>query len=103
MVESRDRQEADTSLGEALDAWHEMFEHVANAFVISEEDAIKTGSSVTHGAQVPANAPCVSLPSCRVVRSPTDLAVQEDHLALGVAPGPGGESWNYWGVYDGHA
>lgn len=28
---------------------------------------------------------------------------QEDFLAIGTAPGPGGKPWNYWSIYDGHA
>lgn len=28
---------------------------------------------------------------------------QEDYFAIGTAPGPGGDPWNYWSVFDGHA
>jgi serine/threonine protein phosphatase PrpC len=30
-------------------------------------------------------------------------STQEDFFAIGTAPGPGSNPWNYWSVYDGHA
>jgi serine/threonine protein phosphatase PrpC len=36
------------------------------------------------------------------IRSYADVE-QEDYFALGTAPGPGSQPWNYWSIYDGHA
>ncbi|ORY16555.1 phosphatase 2C-like domain-containing protein [Clohesyomyces aquaticus] len=60
-------------------------EEIAHGWMMSEEDAAEKNMPVTHGAIMDSNRPC------------------EDEFAIGLAPGPGSESWSFWGVYDGHA
>jgi pyruvate dehydrogenase phosphatase len=99
----------------------EQFPRIAHGWEIEPEESLEFEIPVTHGIRFRSNEPCVSLSvhqhtavdnltftmqyeryDSKHIRSYTNIA-QEDYFALGTAPGPGSQPWNYWSIYDGHA
>ncbi|KAF2259808.1 protein serine/threonine phosphatase 2C [Lojkania enalia] len=61
------------------------FANLAGKIMMTEDQARKAELPITHAAAIGSNMP------------------PEDYYAVGTAPGPGDDRWNFWGVYDGHA
>ncbi|CAI6339775.1 unnamed protein product [Periconia digitata] len=63
---------------------NDLFNDIANGWMMNEENAQEWYIPVTHGCRFKSNEPC-------------------DFYCIGTAPGPGSKPWNYWSVFDGHA
>ncbi|KAF2662524.1 protein serine/threonine phosphatase 2C [Lophiostoma macrostomum CBS 122681] len=70
---------------EMLEGIYDRFEEMVGGWMMEENEAQELDMPVTHGCRFGSNNPT------------------EDSFSLGSSPGPGGQQWKYWGVYDGHA